>query len=327
MKKIFLCESEGQLNRVYPDDLKTTLSDDGVIYKKADVVRGGFEDVEYIFSTWGMPVFEKAEIEKYLPSLKAVYYGAGSVQFFARPFLEAGVRVFSSWLANAVPVAEYTVAQIILANKGFYSSSRIMKGGYHRDARENFSQYPGNYGATVGIIGAGTIGKMVIERLKAFELSVVVFDPFLPDEKAAELGTTKLSLPELFSRSQVVSNHLANNEKTKGILGGALFEAMPRNATFINTGRGAQVVEEELISVLGKRPDITAILDVTEPEPPLPNSPFYTLQNCILTPHIAGSSGFEVHRMAQYASEAYEATVRGESSPCEVTLKMLETMA
>jgi len=105
------------------------------------------------------------------------------------------------------------------------------------------------------------------------------------------------------------------------------FKRMKPNATFINTGRGAQVVEADLIRILTERPDVTAILDVTNPEPPVEGSEFYALDNCVLTPHIAGSSGDEVHRMSEYMVAEYEKLVAGQPCAYEVSLKMLETMA
>lgn len=272
MKTIYLSEKVKAVKNVYGTD--------EAVYVKADVLKDpeSFKDTEYIFSTWGMPVFSKDEIKEFLPSLKAVFYGAGSVQFFARPFLESGVKVFSAWAANAVPVAEYTVAQIILANKGFFSSSRIAKTGERKAASQNFHSYSGNYNVKVGIIGAGMIGKLVIKMLKSYRLQVMVFDPFLPDDTAKELGVEKVSLETIFKECQVVSNHLANNEQTRGMLNGALFETMLPYATFINTGRGAQVVEQDLIDTLKSRSDLIALLDVTSPEPPEKNSEFYTLE-------------------------------------------------
>lgn len=321
MKTIYLCER--------PENVKNVYNTADLCYNKADILNApdDFKETEHIFSTWGMPQFNEAEIKTYLPNLKAVFYGAGSVQIFARPFLNCGVKVFSAWAANAVPVAEYTVAQMILANKGFYQSSRIAKTGDRKRASTYFHSCPGNYGAKVGIIGAGMIGKLVINMLKAYHLQVLVFDPFLPDEKAEELGVEKTSLEEVFSQCQVVSNHLANNEQTKRMLNKALFETMLPYATFINTGRGAQVIEDDLINVLKTRPDLTALLDVTFPEPPEQDSEFYTLDNCILTPHIAGSSGNEVQRMGAYMKEEYKNFI--ENKPCkyEVTLDMLKTMA
>ena len=333
MRAIFLCENSDNMFRVYDE---STVSELGVltgiekkIYSKADVLENAsdFADVELVFSTWGMPVFEESEIKKCFPSLKCVFYGAGSVQQFARPFLKCGVKVFSAWAANAVPVAEMTVAQIILANKGYFLTSRLYHTEGRRSAKRAFANCLGNYGETVGIIGAGMIGKLVINMLKNYNLRVIVFDPFLPDEKAAELGVEKVGLDELFERSFVVSNHLANNEQTRGMLGYGLFSKMRENSVFINTGRGAQVVEDDLVRVLRERPDMTALLDVTYPEPPVESHPFYTLSNCLLTPHIAGSAGDEVARMGKYMLGEYLSYAGGAPCKYEVSEKMLETMA
>ena len=308
---------------------KKVYATDDTVYTKEEVLSEPekFKATEYVFSTWGMPTFTEEEIKRCLPSLKAVFYGAGTVQAFARPFLNCGVKVFSAWAANAVPVAEYTVAQIILANKGFFSSSRIAKTGDRKAASQCFHSYPGNYEVKIGIIGAGMIGKLVIKMLKNYNLEVLVFDPFLPDEKAKELGVRKVDLEAIFKECQVVSNHLANNEQTQGMLHGKLFESMLPYSTFINTGRGAQVVEADLINTLKKRSDLTALLDVTLPEPPESDSELYTLPNCILTPHIAGSAGNEVRRMGEYMKAEYANFTSDKPCQYEVTLKMLETMA
>lgn len=331
MKKIFLNGNKGTVYNVFSENLRAEIfGDENVeVFNKTYVLENPqkFVDTEYIFSTWGMPWFSDEEAKQYFPSLKCIFYAAGTVQHFARPFLNNGVKVFSAWAANAVPVAEYTVAQIILANKGFYRSCQMQNKEGYSEAKKIFSQYIGNYNAKIGIIGAGMIGKLVIKMLKAYKLDILVFDPFLPDEAANELGVEKCSLERIFSVCNVVSNHLANNEQTKGMLGGKLFESMPQNSTFLNTGRGAQVVESELCAVLEKRPDIVAVLDVTELEPPEDNHPFYKLNNCILTPHIAGSAGNEVQRMAEYMLEEYNKFINGEKADYEVTIKMLETMA
>ena len=137
-------------------------------------------------------------------------------------------------------------------------------------------------------------------------------------------GIGKCELHEVFERAFVVSNHLANNAQTKGMLRYDHFCRMRENAVFINTGRGAQVVEDDLVRALAERPDLTALLDVTYPEPPVENHPFYTLPNCLLTPHIAGSLGGEVVRMAEYMVDEYERLTAGVPVKYEVTLKMIQ---
>ena len=333
MRAIFLCEKSDNVFSVYDSQTVCALQEqieiEKKVYRKADVLSSpaSFSNVELIFSTWGMPEFTQEEVKTCFPSLRCIFYGAGTVQNFARPFLACGVKVFSAWAANAVPVAEYTVAQIILANKGYFLTNRLYHIEGNSSAKEAFKKCKGNYGEAVGIIGAGMIGKLVIGMLKSYNLKVLVFDPFLSDEKAAELGVTKCDLTELFERSFVVSNHLANNEQTKGMLTYEYFSRMRENATFINTGRGAQVVENDLVRILLERPDLTALLDVTFPEPPVEGHPFYTLPNCYLTPHIAGSAGDEVARMGKYMLCECQAYLSGETTRYEVTEKMLATMA
>ncbi len=319
MKSIFLSDDKKSLENVYIKYIK----EKDILYSKEDVLLNPsfFKDTEVIFSTWGMPSFDKNEIENYFPNLKAVFYSAGSVQSFARPFLDAGVRIFSAYSANAVPVAEFALAEIILANKGFFKAIK------KKSTREDVSGYKGNFKATVGIVGAGMIGSLLIEKLRGFDFEVLVYDPFLSDSRADRLNVKKVTLYDIFSRCEVVSNHLADNEETKGIFNKHLFELMPPYSTFINTGRGAQVVESDLIEVLKKRPDLTALLDVTYPEPPLEDSTFYSLDNCIITPHIAGSMADEVGRMAEYMTEEFERFSKGEECKYEVTLQMLKTMA
>jgi phosphoglycerate dehydrogenase-like enzyme len=296
------------------------------IYGEDDILAGKLTETEVIFATWGMPALNAEMMDK-MPKLQAVFYGAGATDAFARACFARNVKVFSAWQANAVPVAEMTVAEIILANKGYFLTSRLYSKDGQKCAKEAFTKCRGNYGETTGIIGAGMIGKLVINMLKNYNLNVLVFDPFLPDDAATALGVTKCDLPTLFEKSFVVSNHLANNAETVGMLNYELFSKMRENAVFINTGRGAQVVEADLVRILENRPDLTALLDVTYPEPPIDSHPFYTLHNCILTPHIAGSAGDEVARMGEYMLEECRAYLEGEGCRYEVSMKMLETMA
>lgn len=333
MKTVILCEVPYHHSTVYApvvtNRLKALTDCDCARYGKADVLTtpAKFADTEYIFSTWGMPSFTEEEIRTYLPSLKAVFYGAGSVQSFARPFLNCGVKVFSAWAANAVPVAEYTVAQIILAGKDFFVQSRLLAAEDRAAAQARHGGHIGNYRKKVGLIGCGMIGSLVAELLKAYDLEVMAFDPFMSPEKAERLGVTPCSLEEMFATCSVVSNHLANNPQTQRMLTYKHFSSMLPYATFLNTGRGAQVVEEDLVRILTERPDLTAVLDVTHPEPSPAGHPFYSLPNCFMTPHIAGSLGGEVVRMAEYMVDEYERLTAGVPVKYEVTLKMLETMA
>ncbi len=330
MNAIFLCNSPHEVYRVYDtgaiDRLRTLCDLDERIYASTelDAIPA---DTEIVFSTWGMPSLTEAQIAQHLPRLQAVFYAAGSVQAFARPFLACGVKVFSAWAANAVPVAEYTVAQILLANKGFFTHARLLGEQKLAQSHALKSEYPGNYGQSIGLIGCGMIGSLTAEMLKTYELRVLVYDPYISPEKAAALGVTLCPLEQLFERCAVVSNHLPNNASTRGMLTYEHFSRMRPYATFLNTGRGAQVVEDDLVRALSERPDLTAILDVTDPEPSPIDHAFYKLPNCILTPHIAGSLGNEVWRMSAYMADEFARFSGGKPTKYEVSEQMLATMA
>lgn len=334
MKAIYLANNQSQIDYVYSEEIKNTLKETASLeldrrFTKNDVLAEPqkFADVKYIFSTWSMPAFTEEEIALCFPSLEAIFYSAGSVQTFARPFMSRGVKIFSAWAANAVPVAEYTVAQIILACKGFFRACTLASQNKRKDAAEHSKSCPGNYGCKIGLIGVGMIGSMVAERMKIYNHKVLVFDPFCSKEKADKLGVELCSLERIFAECQVISNHLANNPQTVGMLNYELFKLMKPNATFLNTGRGAQVVEADLARAMSEKPDAVSILDVTYPEPIQDGNPLLALDNVYLTPHIAGSQSDEVHRMAQYMIDEYKAYVSGGEIKYLVNEKMLDTMA
>ena len=331
MKAIFFSNHRDDLQRVYEKSIKariqTMTGASPEFYSAEDLGRADFSKVKYLFTTWGMAALSEAEIKTYFPALECVFYAAGSVQNFARPFLKCGIKVFSSWKANAVPVIEYALAQIVLAGKGFYPLLQKTKESYEK-AAEYQKNFYGNYNTNIGILGDGAIGGEIIKRLKRdYSVNVFVYSITMSKERAQELGVRLSTLEEIFSNCSVISNHLANNDKTKGIINAALLSKMKPYTTFINTGRGAQIDEEALIEVLKKDATITAVLDVTDPEPPKAGSELYTRPNVFLTPHIAGSSGNEVQRMAEYMADEAERYLNGQPLLYEVTESMLEFMA
>jgi phosphoglycerate dehydrogenase-like enzyme len=179
----------------------------------------------------------------------------------------------------------------------------------------------------VGLIGLGAIGTTVAEMLKSYNFNVCAYDPFASEEKCRALNVTSVSLEELFSTCQTISNHLPNLPATQRMLTYEHFSRMRPGTTFINTGRGAQVDDEGLVRALQEDPTRMALIDVTLPEILPDDHIFYQLPNVLLTPHIAGSLNDEVHRMAQYMIDEYVRVTAGEAPLYEVSWKMLETMA
>ena len=333
MKAIFLANNKGNIDYVYGqrniDEIATLVDLDREVYCEEDIVASPekFKDVEIIFSTWSMPGGGELKLTEYFPKAKMLFYGAGSIKYFADEYFEKGIRITSAYAANAIPVAEFSVGQILLANKGFFQSALVAKQKKHEQANKIAGAHAGNYEAKIGIVGAGMIGKKVIELLKPYKLDILVFDVFMSEEQASALGVRKCTLDEIFEECDVVSNHLANVPQTVGIMTKAHFAKMKPNATFINTGRGAQVDEDGLIEVLKERSDICALLDVTIKEPLEEDSPLFNLDNVVLTPHIAGSMSNEVRRMAELMVDELKRYLAGEALVYEITAEKLAKMA
>ena len=253
------------------------------------------KDIDVIFSGWGGPTLDDALLAA-LPNLKAVFYGAGSIKgIVTDAFWDKKIPITSSYAANAIPVAEFTLAQVLFSLKAGWQC--IMESRLHRRFRQ--PKVPGAYGSTVGLVSLGMIGRRVAQLLQPFDLHVIGFDPMISPERAGELQVGLCSLSQLFKQSDVVSLHTPWLKETENMIDGELIASMKPGATLINTSRGAIVNENEMIEVLKQRPDIWAVLDVTHPEPPRPESPLWELPNVILTPHIAGSMDNECRRMGR----------------------------
>jgi phosphoglycerate dehydrogenase-like enzyme len=317
IEKVFSCgrrETIADLTDLYPQVVGVPNFED---HAKA------LENLEVIFSTWGMPALSAEQISR-LPRLKAVFYAAGTVKEFAKPFLDAGILVTSAAAANAVPVARFTLAHVLLGLKGWYRNVRE----YNEPGKYKLaSRGPGIFEQRVAILGAGAIGGRVIELLRPMGLQIQVFDPFLDESRAARLGVEKISLAEAFQQAQVVSNHLADLPETRNMISKDHFASMREGAVFINTGRGWTVNTEAMLDVVSTRPDLTMILDVSRPEPPEVGSPLYHLPNVHLSSHIAGSIGEEPIAMADHALEEFRIWASGGIPNSSISAEMLARMA
>ena len=278
---------------------------------------GRLRGVDVILSGWGGPRLDAALLAR-ADRLRAVFYGAGSIKgVMTDAAWDRGIAVTTAAAANAVPVAEFTVAQIVMGLKRVWQSAAAMR----RDrAFRRPTDPPGCYGSTVALLSLGLIGRMVAGRLRdGFDLRVIAYDPFAPADVAAELGVELVGLDEAFASADLVSVHTPWLPETEGMIRGGHVRSMRPGATLLNTARGAVIDERELAEALRDRPDLLAILDVTHPEPPPPRSPLWDLENVILTPHTAGSLGRECRRMGAVMAAEVERFARGEPLAWGVT--------
>ena len=328
-KALYLLDGEA-FEKIYGDEERTAVAELADVYappQTADSVAKNpcvLTEAEVILSGWGAPAMDAAFLEA-APNLRVVLYGAASIRRMATPALwDRGVRITSANAANAVPVSEYVLAAILFSLKrGWhfaFSARREM-------ALPGQSQVPGAYGSTVGLVSLGMVGRLVRERLRPFDLRVVAYDPYVTPEEARVIGVDLMSLEDLFESSEVVSLHSPLLPETEGMILGSHVASMKWNATLINTSRGAVVREAEMVEVLEERPDLWAVLDVTNPEPPEPGSRLYNLPNVVLTPHIAGSLGSECRRMGRLVVDELSRYVAGVPLEYEITRERAALMA
>lgn len=281
-------------------------------------------EAEVIFSGWGAPRMDD-EFLHHAPRLRAVFYAGGSVRYFVTDALwRRGVRLTTAQASNAIPVAEYAASAVLLGLKRFWHYARLTSETRGFPA---LRPMPGAYGSVVGLVSYGAIARLTRARLRAFALDVLVYDPFLDPEEARREGLRKAGLDELFATADAVSVHTPHLPETTGMIRGHHLASMKPGGFFLNTARGEVVRETEMIEVLRRRPDLQAVLDVTAPEPPAPDSPLYSLPNVVLTPHIAGSVGRECLRLGEAMADEFERYLAGQPLRWEITAARAEQIA
>jgi phosphoglycerate dehydrogenase-like enzyme len=273
-------------------------------------------DTAILVTGWGCPPIEAAALDA-APRLRLVAHAAGSVRaIVSQDVFDRGVTVVGAADANALPVAEYTVAAILFANKrvlDFAARYRRERGelgelGVYVKAPATV----GNFGKTIGLVGASRIGRRVAQLLRPFDFTVLVADPFFSPTAARGLGVEWVELDALLERSDVVSLHAPSLPETRHLLDARRLSLMRDGAILINTARGALVEQEALIGELvsGR---LSAVLDVTEPDVLPAQSPLYDLPNVLLTPHVAGAAGGELRRFGVLITAEIDRFVRGEA--------------
>jgi phosphoglycerate dehydrogenase-like enzyme len=276
---------------------------------------------EVLVTGWGCPRLDAAVLDA-APRLRAVLHAAGSVKGFTTPELwRRGITVSSAADANAVPVAEYTLAMILLAGKDLFA---------FRDRFRDRRSFPygeivpgiGNYGRRVGIIGASRTGRRLIDLLRPHDLRVSLADPYADDTA----GIPVLPLDDLLRGSDIVTLHAPETPETRHLLGRRELALMPDGAVLINTARGSLLDHDALVAEV-RTGRLSAVLDVTDPEPLPADSPLFDLPNAFITPHLAGSQGNEVARLGRTVAEEARRLVTGAPLHHEVDPETLNRTA
>ena len=266
-------------------------------------------DIEVLITSWGAPHLDAARLAR-LPKLRAVFHAAGSVREIVSDALwQRGILVTTAADANAVPVAEFTFAAIVLAGKRAFTHLRTPAG---QRAQRGLLDYTdvGNVDRTIGIVGFSRIGRRVVEMLRMLDVRVLVADPFADAEAVAAAGAELVALETLLPETRVLSLHAPDLPSTRHLIGAAELAALPDGAAVINTARG-RILDHDALLAECRTGRLDAVLDVTDPEPLPPDSELLRLPNVAITPHIAGSLGTELRRLADAALDELSAFVQG----------------
>ena len=266
--------------------------------------------IDVLVTGWGAPRLTDAQLDA-APHLTHILHAGGqAAHFLPESIARRGIALSNAGWVNAIPVAEFTFAMIVLANKNAFRLNHLYRSEQRFIEREREFPQAGNRGKTIGIVGASRIGRIVLERLGDIEVSALLCDPYISPLEAERLGARLVSLDDLMAHSDIVSVHAPLNAETQGMITARHLALMQTGSTLVNTARGAIVDQAALVTEL-QSGRIDAILDVTEPDVLPPGHVLYSLPNVFLTPHISGSMGPEIARMGAHIASELGRVVRG----------------
>ena len=325
--KIALINDRNRLHELFTEKAINKLRELGEVVinpgePSIENVKATIKDADIAITSWGNPLMTE-EILNECPNLKLLMHAAGSVKPVVTDELwDRGIRVCASTKPLGMGVAETSLAFAIAACKNFFELNDIIhNGGYELRNVKEF------YELTVGVVSAGYVGRHMIKLLQNFGVDVLLYDPYVTEEQAAEMGCTKAELNELLEKSDVVSLHAPSIPATNHMINADTLKLMKKDAVLINTSRGSVIDEKALYEHMAAGNLKYACLDVYDPEPIEVDNPLRTLKNVIMTPHIAGLAANGKLRIGAHSAEQIEHFIKGEPMECEVTKAMLDTIA
>ncbi|QBD77979.1 hydroxyacid dehydrogenase [Ktedonosporobacter rubrisoli] len=253
-------------------------------------------------------------MDRLSPHLRAIArYGIGVDRIDLQAATQRGIMVLNTPEGPTESTAEHAIALLLNLCKRVMAADRSLRAGNGFQA--NMQQLLGleTAGATLGLVGLGRIGSRVATIARVLGMHVLAFDPFIPKERASEMGVELVpTLADVLSRSQVVSLHSPATQETRHLINAETLKLMPQGSYLINVARGSLVDEQALLDALRSGHLAGAALDVYEPEPPAADNPLFSHPNTICTPHIASFTAAGVLRMQVMACEQVASALRGE---------------
>lgn len=257
-----------------------------------------------------LPLIQEEDLVK-APKLKVIgRYGVGVDNIDVEACTRHGVQVTNAPLSNYISVAEHAWMFVMECAKNVTEVNELFRGEQHYfNARNTHSGHDLN-GKTLGILGMGRIGRKLMQMASGFEMNIIAYDPFVPQEKAPE-GVTMMSREEVLKTADFVSLHLPALDETYHSIAKAEFEMMKPTAYFINCARGSIVNEADLIEALQNKVIAGAGIDVFEVEPPAHDNPLLYMKNVVCSPHLAGATQEANDRMGLHAAQGIHEVLSG----------------
>ena len=249
----------------------------------------GVGDVDAIITSWGLRI-DRQVIDA---MKKCVVIGVGSVgvdMVDIEAATAAGIVVTNVPDVFIEEVADYAMMLLLNVSRLTPVMAQMAKDGRWYQARPILSRIPRVMGQTLGLFAFGNVARCTARRAKAFGMHVIACDPYVSELEMSALGVEPVSFSELLERSDYLSVHAPHNEETEHAINADAFARMKNSAIVINTARGPIIDEKALIEALRSGQIAGAGLDVLEQEPPALDNPLLSMDNVLVTPHVASAS-------------------------------------
>jgi D-3-phosphoglycerate dehydrogenase len=230
---------------------------------------------------------------------------------------ERGVMVVNAPTSNIVSAAEHAIALLLSVARRVAAADASLRGGEWKR-----SSYSGVelHGKTHGIVGFGKIGQLVAQRLAAFGMDIVAYDPYVSASRAAQLGAELLSLDDLLARADTMSIHLPKTKETKGLIGKEELAKTKKGVLIVNDARGGLIDEQALADGVGSGQVGGAGIDVFETEPAT-SSPLFELERVVVTPHLGASTAEAQSRAGTDVARSVRLALAGDFVPDAVNVQ------
>ena len=227
-----------------------------------------------------------------------------------------GVLVVNAPQSNVISAAEHTVALVLAQARNIPQAHARLRDGHWERSRFEGAEL---YGKTLGIVGLGRVGALVAQRLNAFGMHLLAYDPYVSRDRAAQMGVELASLTEVLARADVVTVHLPKTPETTGLIGDRELAAMKPGARLVNTARGGIVDEVALAKAVEAGHLAGAALDVFVEEPTT-QSPLFGLDEVVVTPHLGASTAEAQDKASLAIAEQLVLALSGQFVPNAVNV-------